>query len=77
MRDNTYLFISQFSRDKTWFGENQNKERTLKVLIDMTKRRKNVKPKKPSPEQDHFLMRIKPDKSVVPSVNPDLSGNEE
>ena len=25
----------------------------------MTKRRKNVKPKKPHPEQDHFLMRIK------------------
>ena len=25
----------------------------------MTKRRKNVKPKKPYPEQDHFLMRIK------------------
>ena len=59
MRDNTYLFISQFSRDKTWFGENQNKERTSKVLIDMTKRRKNVRPKKPHPEQDHFLMRIK------------------
>ena len=32
MRDNTYLFISQFSRDKTWFGENQNKERTSKEL---------------------------------------------
>ena len=32
MRDNTYLFISQFSRDKTWFGENQNKERTSKQL---------------------------------------------
>jgi hypothetical protein len=25
----------------------------------MTKRRKNVRPKKPPPEQDHFLMRIK------------------
>jgi len=25
----------------------------------MTKRRKNVRPKKPHPEQDHFLMRIK------------------
>jgi hypothetical protein len=25
----------------------------------MTKRRKNVRPKKPLPEQDHFLMRIK------------------
>ena len=25
----------------------------------MTKRRKNVRPKKPRPEQDHFLMRIK------------------
>ena len=25
----------------------------------MTKRRKNLRPKKPPPEQDHFLMRIK------------------
>jgi len=25
----------------------------------MTKRRKNVRPKKPHPKQDHFLMRIK------------------
>ena len=30
-----------------------------KVLIDMKKQRKNVRPKTPHPEQDHFLMRIK------------------
>ena len=34
-------------------------EDKIKVFIDMTKRRKKVKPKKPHSEQDHFLMRIK------------------
>jgi hypothetical protein len=31
----------------------------IEVRIDMTKRRKNLRPKKPHPDQDHFLMRIK------------------
>ena len=34
-------------------------EDETKVLINMKKRRKNVRPKKLHPEQDHFLMRIK------------------
>ncbi len=34
-------------------------EDETKVLIDMKKRRKNVRPNKSHPEQDHFLMRIK------------------
>ena len=35
---------------------NEDKPR---VLIDMKKRRKNVRSKKSHPEQDHFLMRLK------------------
>jgi hypothetical protein len=34
-------------------------EDETKVLIAMKKRRKNVRPKKSHPEQDHFLIRIK------------------
>ncbi len=34
-------------------------EDETKVLIYMKKRRKNVRPKKSHPEQDHFLIRIK------------------
>ena len=36
----------------------ENEDET-KVLIDMKKRRKNIRPKKSHPEQDHYLIRIK------------------
>jgi hypothetical protein len=35
-----------------------NEDETV-VLIDMKKRRKKVRPKESTPDQDHFLMRIK------------------